>query len=141
MKTINEYLDFLKRLSNKKTRAIDYVQEILDEYKNVRIEKTNLETDGDMLLLQWEERNEIGQFTITRQIVQDENGTIEFDDCAVQVHIILYFGNRIGSLESGNIWIESPEVINERLSALESEGVKQLLSEVPDKTVVHMSHV
>jgi hypothetical protein len=61
--------------------------------KNTRIENTNLDSDGDMLLLQWRQSDEDIEVMITRQVVQDENRTIEFDDRAVQINFVLYFKN------------------------------------------------
>lgn len=134
MKYIKEYIEFLKDLKEKNMSSLYILNSVTEEYKNARIMNANLESDGDMLLLQWENTNSEDVLTITRQIVQSDDSEEEFDDSAVQINIELYFKNSKFLLSAGNIWIENPSLLNERLeSILKKEELKDILNVVPDK--------
>ncbi len=142
MKSINDYVSFLSELSNKKVSALGYISAVLNEYKIERIEGTNLDSDGDMLLLQWRQSDEDIEVMITRQVVQDENGTIEFDDCAVQINFVLYFKNDDNVFKAGNTWIDNPTQLKDKVSAIiEINELKPQLHKTPYKVIVNYSNI
>jgi hypothetical protein len=111
--------------------------QVVEFYKNSRVINTDLSKGDDMLLLQWEttypyENIETVDFRsykgnvkfalnrsfyldFTRQIFSHKNDKIKFDDAAIQLHIILVYGEVPERIRGGNMWINSPSEIEEKI--------------------------
>lgn len=139
MKNINEYNKFLEELKEvKNSSTLDILTKVSEEYKNVRIENTNVDSDGDMLLVQWCNKNAEKVLTITRQIIQTENSNTEFDNTALQINIELYFKNSKHLLNAGNVWIENPDLVIEKFEAIcNVKYLEDILNLVPDRIVTN----
>lgn len=157
--SIKQLFDFAEE-SNKiddLTGAVVF-EKVLELYE-ARIENTVLKNDGDMLLLQWGSSNALmidkptdfrvasGDFKFedskrlyldfTRQVMVEPEGVdVEFDDVAIQMSLTLFYQEDVEEVKLGNMWIYSPELVEqEKVKYVEHEFVRSLLDK-PIKKII-----
>lgn len=79
-------------------------------YVSERIDQTNIEEDGDMLLYQWSRQGGHVELDLTRQIMLDLEDPDEAADSMTQLSIKFRFAETADapSMGSGNVWCNSP---------------------------------
>lgn len=148
----------------KKIGGREICSQVVEFYKNSRVINTDLSKDDDMLLLQWGttypyENIETADFRsykgkvkfalnrsyyldFTRQIFSHENDKIKFDDAAIQLHIILVFGEVPERIKGGNLWINSPSKLDEKLELFYQEPfVLDLIDQPITKIITTLDRV
>jgi hypothetical protein len=141
------------------------LQQLVDWYRSIRIRGSELDRDGDMLLLQWGETRPL-KFTeptdlrrfdnidmtffepasyryidLTRQVFAPTDREAEFDDEAVQMSISLLYEPGSDNQRGSNIWIPTPANIESGLQKFHSVPfVKERRVEPSMRAVVSVSH-
>lgn len=79
-------------------------------YESERIDQTDIEEDGDMLLYQWSIQDGHVELDLTRQVMLDLEDPDEAADSMTQLSITFRFATtaETPSIESGNVWCNSP---------------------------------
>ncbi|WP_164104405.1 hypothetical protein [Candidatus Laterigemmans baculatus] len=136
------------------------LQRVIQGYRDVRIDRASLNSDGDMLLLQWGaispliaegpadlrnasaddiafEQSERQYIDFTRQVfaaAEDEDA--DFDDSAVQLSMTLVYGQATGDEVSSNQWIENPRRIDNAITKFRDDPFVQRLMAAPASRLV-----
>ena len=141
------------------------LKQLVDWYKSSRIHGSELEQDGDMLLLQWGEirplrfiePTDLRRFEninmtffeptsyryidLTRQVFAPTDPAAEFDDEAVQMSISLLYEPGLDNQGGSNIWIPTPADIELRIPGIHSVPfVKERRVGPSVRAVVSVSH-
>ena len=106
-----EYTNTLNKADFKDLNGKQIIQFIIEEYNNVRIDDTNIEAEGDMILIQWYEN----KFDITRQLIfqkHNEEYDEEYDEIN-QIGIVLNYDYDFDSqkAEKKNFWVHNPNTL------------------------------
>ncbi len=131
------------------------IETVTNFYRDFRIARTEIEADGDMLLLEWgtNRPNLTSEFTdfrdlsgekikfdprkfqwlgVTRQIFAAEAEETEFDDEAIALSLSLFFEEASGGEPSSNLWIANPNELGFKLEEfLRNFYVKNLVDSKP----------
>ena len=134
-------------------------------YEQVRVAGALLDSDHDMLLLEWgatvphlidsfqDFRNladdelkfaghEHRWLGLTRQIYIGEDEQVEFDDAAIGLCAFLFFGAAAGGEPSSSIWVQTPAVLREKLDEfLNVPYVRGLVESRPMRVNVFISAI
>ncbi len=140
---IQQFLAIASELRAESTLTAESVlQRVIEFYRDVRIESADIESDGDMLLLQWGtieplladqpvdlrnasdddlkfDETERKYLDFTRQIFaggDDEDA--DFDDSAIQLSITLAYGPATGDEPSSNQWVHQPKGLDRAIKKL-----------------------
>jgi hypothetical protein len=142
---ISEFLAWGERLhSSQPVTGQQVLAEMIDWYRDTRIQDAPVDLGEDMLLFQWGTYNrfDLSAPTDLRSLSDDEidfleeervyldftrqvspvgdGDELEFDDVAVQMSISLYFQLADGSEPHANLWIYDTEDLEEKLAAFKS---------------------
>lgn len=157
---IKEFLAWGERLhSSQPLTGQQVLAELIEWYRDTRIQDAALDSNGDMLLFQWgaynvfnlsgptdlrspsdggigflEEKRVYLDFTRQVSPVGDSD-ELEFDDLAVQMSISLYFQLADGSEPNANLWIETTGELEEQLAAFKSIPFVQSYLTIPSQIV------
>ncbi len=145
--------------------AGNVLERVIEFYRDVRIELANIESDGDMLLLQWgtmkplladqpiDLRNasddnlrfdgtERKYLDFTRQVfAEGDDEDAEFDDSAIQLSMTLAYGPATGDESSSNQWVHQPKGIDRGIKKLRAVPfVAGLWGLQPDRLVATVDY-
>ncbi len=141
------------------------IETVANFYRDFRVADASIETDGDMLLLEWgtTKPNLISDFTdfrfltdddinfderefqwlgLTRQIFASENDEAEFDDEAIALCAYLFFNEKFGGEPSANLWVSDPGELNDKLKEfLQNPFVENLVNSEPSFVNAFVTYV
>lgn len=141
------------------------LRRVIQDYADVRIAGAPIDSDGDMLLLQWgatsplvtenpvdlrnasdedmafeEYQRQYIDFTRQILVVGDDEAT-DFDESAVQLSITLVYGQATGNEPSSNQWIENPRRIDSVITQFRKDPfVHRLLAAPVSRLVATVQH-
>ena len=152
---IKQFLELAEELQVEPLLTAELVlQRLLSFYKETRVSGASLDYDGDMVLLQWGktramiadtpidlrdssdfkitfEEKESQYLDFTRQIfAESEDEDAEFDDSAVQLGLTVIYQKANGDEPSSNLWIDTPEQINNEIKRYRENAYVQSLLDV-----------
>ncbi len=156
---IQQFLDQARQLQAEPTPTAEAVlRRVIQDYRDLRIDGTLLDSDGDMLLLQWGstfplvtenpvdlrdtlddniafEESERQYINLTRQVFVTREDD-EFDNSGIHLSISLVYGPARGDEPSSNQWIDNPEKLKSDIETFRNVPfVKELLDEMPSRIV------
>jgi hypothetical protein len=158
---IQRFLETARNLLTESAITAEAVlQRVVQDYCDVRIEGASIDTEGDILLLQWGaisplvtdnpldlrnasdaeiafEKLERQYIDFTRQVfVAGDDEDVDFDDSAVQLSITLVYGLATGDEPSSNQWIANPRRIDSEIAKFTIYPFVQKLFATPTSRLV-----
>ncbi len=163
---IQQFLDTARELQAAATLTAETVlQRVIQLYRNVRIDGAAIDSNGDMLLLQWGcttplvaekpidlrnasdddiafEESEQQYIDITRQVfAAGDDEDADFDDLAVHLSINLVYGPASGNEPLADQWIGNPDAIEREIKKFRSVPfVQRLLGVKASRLVATVCH-
>ena len=163
---IQQFLAIARELRAESTLTAESVlQRVIKFYRDVRIEDADIDSDGDMLLLQWGtieplladqpvdlrnasdddlryQETERKYLDFTRQIfAEGDDEDADFDDSAIQLSMTLAYGPATGDEPSSNQWVHEPKGIDRGIKKLrEVPFVASLWGLQPDRLVATVNY-
>jgi hypothetical protein len=162
---IQQFLAIAREAQAESTLTAESVVEcVIRFYRDVRIAGADIESDGDMLLLQWGtieplladqpadlrnasdddlrfDETERKYLDFTRQVFAGDEEDAEFDDSAIQLSMTLTYGPATGDEPSSNQWIHQPKGIDRGIKRLRAVPfVAGLWGLRPDRLVATVNY-
>lgn len=158
---VQQFLDTAREMQADAALTAEVVlQRVIKNYRDVRIDGAELDSDGDMLLLQWGAGSQLASdapmdcrtaadddaafedskrqyIDFTRQVfAAGDDDDAEFDDLAVQLSLTLVYGPATGNEPSSNQWIGDLRRIDREIAKFTSDPFVQSLLATPATRLV-----